>query len=454
MDVREQACREHPLNGSFSAHEKFCQLIFDGFLCWMATRAGELAHQPCPSARASDSIVNTFQATKQCDLDGNWYVSPEQGKVWTNYSECDLRSYSNGTAVLNINVRLNKSFIHLLHEWLPTLKCITHYGYWISLITLLFCVFILISIKKLHCARNVLHIHFFMSFILRATAYLLKTALIVDGLAFRSDLATNSNGVPNYITEHFNWVCKFVMSTWYYFTQANFMFMLMEGIYLHNLMFLNLFSEKSSVRIYYLFGWGIPLCFIPTWAVLRTLYDDDMCWTTSNNDYILWLTKVPRDLSVLINFSLFVSIMRILCIKIKSMYVQHNKVKYRRLLRSTLTLMLIYAVPYTLSVLCLGVVSYYRETMVELIWICYDQIFSAFQGLLMGLIYCLLNSEVRSEVRQQFYSFRYSFQTAKRTRATRTISHTMQFTIPIPIKEDPEHRRTTDCNCYKSTENL
>lgn len=34
------------------------------------------------------------------------------------------------------------------------------------------------------------------------------------------------------------------------------MFMLMEGIYLHNLMFLNLFSEKSSVRIYYLFGWG------------------------------------------------------------------------------------------------------------------------------------------------------------------------------------------------------
>lgn len=59
MDVREQACREHPLNGSFSAHEKFCQLIFDGFLCWMATRAGELAHQPCPSARASDSIVNT-----------------------------------------------------------------------------------------------------------------------------------------------------------------------------------------------------------------------------------------------------------------------------------------------------------------------------------------------------------------------------------------------------------
>lgn len=37
---------------------------------------------------------------------------------------------------------------------------------------------------------------------------------------------------------------------------ANYMLILMEGIYLHNLMFLTLFFDSSHIAIYYTIGWG------------------------------------------------------------------------------------------------------------------------------------------------------------------------------------------------------
>lgn len=51
-------------------------------------------------------------------------------------------------------------------------------------------------------------------------------------------------------------MCKAITALRYYFIQANFMFILMEGVYLHNLIYCNLFSDNSSVRFYYLAGWG------------------------------------------------------------------------------------------------------------------------------------------------------------------------------------------------------
>ena len=53
-----------------------------------------------------------------------------------------------------------------------------------------------------------------------------------------------------------NWVCKLITSLWQYFIMANYSWILMEGLYLHNLIFLALFSDTSSITPYVGLGWG------------------------------------------------------------------------------------------------------------------------------------------------------------------------------------------------------
>lgn len=56
-------------------------------------------------------------------------------------------------------------------------------------------------------------------------------------------------------------MCKAIVSAWHYFIVSNYMMVLMEGVYLHNLMFLNLFSDNTRITVYYVMGWGAKLLF-------------------------------------------------------------------------------------------------------------------------------------------------------------------------------------------------
>lgn len=47
-----------------------------------------------------------------------------------------------------------------------------------------------------------------------------------------------------------------IISIWQYFILANYTWILMEGLYLHNLIFLALFTDTSSISLYIGLGWG------------------------------------------------------------------------------------------------------------------------------------------------------------------------------------------------------
>lgn len=53
-----------------------------------------------------------------------------------------------------------------------------------------------------------------------------------------------------------SWLCRTVISIWQYCIMANYSWILMEGLYLHNLIFLALFSDTSSITLYVVLGWG------------------------------------------------------------------------------------------------------------------------------------------------------------------------------------------------------
>ncbi|KAK5643639.1 hypothetical protein RI129_007484 [Pyrocoelia pectoralis] len=426
LDIKRKECyQNNSLGGNFKVNEVYCKLVFDGIMCWNATKSGTLAKQLCPSYLPSSQNF----ATKKCESNGEWYINTEFNRSWTNYSEC-WQIIDDETALINFDSIENSTIYHI---WFPIIKHVSQSGYVVSLIALFFAMIIFLSIKKLQCPRNRLHMHLFASFIMRGFMSLLKDFIFVEGIALKSDLVY-TDGILKYTKQHYNWICKVITSSRNYFIMANYTLILMEGIYLHNLIFLTLCSDKTKITLYYLIGWAFPLLFIIPWILMRFYYEDTMCWTTSTNTNYLLLIHGPIALSIIVNFILFIMIVRILLMKLNSIYIQHQRTKYRRLLRSTLILIPLFGVPYVISLMML-----YSSTInktAEIIWIFFDQTFSAFQGFFVALVYCLLNTEVHNEIKHKYVSIRDRHEHNKQSRE-RTISHTLQCpTVIMPLNED------------------
>ncbi|RZC38229.1 parathyroid hormone/parathyroid hormone-related peptide receptor-like [Asbolus verrucosus] len=170
---------------------KLCELVFDGFMCWPQTPAGILANQSC-----SNKYVNGAKkgfATKQCDENGQWLIPDGFTKHWTNYSACGNFTF--------IKQSLDDKNIYI--KWVPIIKNITQFGYILSTIFLITALFVFIHIKRLHCARNKLHGHLFVSFVVRALMSLIKDGLFVKGIALAHDVVY-VNGEPQFIKENYS----------------------------------------------------------------------------------------------------------------------------------------------------------------------------------------------------------------------------------------------------------
>ncbi|GFT83458.1 transposable element Tc3 transposase [Trichonephila clavipes] len=83
---------------------------------------------------------------------------------------------------------------------------------------------------------------------------------------------------------------------------ANYCWILMEGLYLHNLVFLSMFTDTAGILKYGILGWGLPLFFIIPWiivkATLEDLFDEAHFWL---NGYVnkqncrIWSEANPQE---------------------------------------------------------------------------------------------------------------------------------------------------------------
>ncbi|XP_060530346.1 parathyroid hormone/parathyroid hormone-related peptide receptor-like [Cylas formicarius] len=394
---------------------KGCRRVFDGLYCWPETEPGALATQNCTNeywrATNKDGLV-----TKQCNHNSTWFVDPDR-ESGTNFSQC-------GGIYIFDNSLSNGTIDPIYETWLPIIKDTAYVGYSVSILSLAMALAIFVNIKRLHCERNKLHVNLFLSFVMRALMFILKDALYVRGTALRNDATYDEDGDAYF---NYSWLCRILISVRYYFILSNFTFMLMEGLYLHNLIFLNLFSENHGTTAYCVTGWALPALFITSWMILRALFENTLCWTQKDDKHISLLIDVPVGVTVVINFILFIIIVRVLVLKLHftSTFIQQRK-KYRKLLKSTLILIPLFGIPYILSL----VSSFYvhRSKILEVTWLFFDQTFTAFQGLFAALVYCLLNSEVQIEIKRKYCSIKE--QNDKEFRRSRTIScNTQQFSL-------------------------
>nr|XP_042908202.1 secretin receptor [Parasteatoda tepidariorum] len=351
----------------------FCPQTWDGAYCWPYAEAGTLVVKQCP-----DYIYGfnpNASASKFCTEDGSWWSHPLLNKTWTNYSLCGdpVPPPNNVDGVFDVHI--------------PVIKAISQVGYALSLTLLLIACLLLGSVRRLRCPRNNLHLQLFASFILRAAVSLFRD------LTYGTSLDQNSI------------MCKVLYSVWQYCLMANYCWILMEGLYLHNLVFLSMFTDTTGILKYGILGWGLPILFVIPWIVVKATFEDNLCWTVNKNPYYFWIIRGPITASIVLNLIFFINITRVLFLKMfSSQAIQSRRYRYRKWFKSTLVLVPLFGVHYALLLTVSFVAN--RSEALEVTWLYIDQTFSSFQGSFVALLYCFLNGEVQSEVRKMIERFR------------------------------------------------
>nr|XP_057939975.1 glucagon receptor isoform X1 [Doryrhamphus excisus] len=356
------------LNTTSPATGVVCNRTFDQYVCWPDGLPGTTVNVSCPWFLPWHHKVQQGLVYRFCSKDGRW----EQ----KNTSECEDDTGQ-------------QQYGRILSQF----RIMYTVGYSLSLGALLLALGILITFRKLHCMRNNIHMNLFASFILRAISILVKDALLT------LTLDTSSSGDTRAQT----WVnipavmwCRGAVVMMQYTVMANNYWLLVEGIYLHSLLVITVFREKKYFYIYLAIGWGAPLIFVSPWITVKYLYENEECWERNINMGYWWIIRSPILVAYLINFFIFIRIIKILMSKLRAHQMRYTDYKFR-LAKSTLTLIPLLGIHAILFTFVIDE-SVPKGSMLRLLRLFCDLLLNSFQGLLVAILYCFVNKEVQSEI--------------------------------------------------------
>uniref|UniRef100_A0A3Q3WJD5 Uncharacterized protein n=1 Tax=Mola mola TaxID=94237 RepID=A0A3Q3WJD5_MOLML len=337
--------------------ESGCKGLWDSIACWERAEIGEVVTIPCPR------VLKT--------------VFGRNGNISRNCTSAGWSDiFPNITSACGSDTSQDKLVFYVVVQTLYTL------GHSLSLIALTTGSTILCLFRKLHCTRNYIHLNLFFSFILRAVAVLVKDDILFN----RNSQCSNQPSLVG---------CKASLVFFQYFIMANFFWLLVEGLYLHTLLVV-IFSENRHFIVYMFIGWGTRTRYIVVTIWLFIVFF--RCWETNDNPIPNWVINGPIGFSIMVNFILFISIIRILVQKLRCPDVGGNdQSQYRRLTKSTLLLIPLFGIHYVVFVSL-------SESIAEDYKIFFDLALGSFQGLVVAILYCFLNSEVQGELKRKWRS--------------------------------------------------
>ncbi|XP_031648185.1 parathyroid hormone 2 receptor isoform X4 [Oncorhynchus kisutch] len=310
--------------------DDLCPPGWDGLICWPQGSTGVLTKVPCPSYIYD--FNHQGHAYRKCDVNGSWVSVEGLNRTWSNYSDC-LRFLLPGQEE-------EKDFFDRLYVMYTI-------GYALSFISLLGAIVIIGYFRRLHCTRNYIHMHMFMSFVLRAVSIFVKDKVVHTngGLQeFDTALMDNYKTISAKPLDKSQFVgCKITVLLFIYFLATNYYWILVEGLYLHSLIFMAFYSDTKYLWGFTLIGWGVPALFVAAWAVVRATLADA-----------------------------------------------------RKLAKSTLVLVLVFGVHYIVFV---GMPHSIKGVGWEVRMYC-ELFFNSFQGFFVSIIYCYCNAEVQAEIKK------------------------------------------------------
>ncbi|CAL8348266.1 unnamed protein product [Gadus morhua 'NCC'] len=333
-----------------------CQPFWDAVLCWPNAGEGETIHKACPAVFSLFGN-NTGSVSRNC-TDQGWSIPFPQ---------------------YHIACSVDDDIPETVQAYFTTVKLIYTVGYGTSLASLSIAVLILLLFRRLHCARNFIHIQLFTTFILKAAAVFIK-----DTTLFSSEDTDHCNLSTFY--------CKAAVVFCHYCAMTNFFWLLAEALFLNSLLLSSFYHSRRCLWGYGLLGWGVPVLFIMPWMVSRVYFEDTECWDINDNSPYWWFIKGPIVVSIGVNFMLFLNIIRILMQKLNPRLIQfNNSSQYRRLTKSTLLLIPLFGSHYMVFNF---LPDYFNVNM----RLCVELCVGSFQGLVVAVLYCFLNQEVQKEL--------------------------------------------------------
>ncbi|KAI4891451.1 hypothetical protein NFI96_025140 [Prochilodus magdalenae] len=335
-----------------------CKGFWDNISCWDGAEVGQTVTIPCPPVLKT-LFNRNGNISINCTADG-----------WSDV-------FPNITSVCGTETTQDKLVFYMVVKTLYTL------GHSLSLIALITGSIILCMFRRLHCTRNYIHLNLFLSFILRAVAVLVKDSVLFSH-------STTCSNQPSLVG------CRASLVFFHYFIMANFVWLLVEGLYLHTLLLVT-FAKNTRFLSYLMIGWGVPALFVFSWILTRHQLEDTDCWERNEHPVPKWVINGPVMFSIMVNFILFISIIRILLQKLRCPDVGGNdQSQYRRLAKSTLLLIPLFGIHYVIFVSLNESLTDYK--------IFFDLALGSFQGLVVAILYCFLNSEVQYELRRKWQS--------------------------------------------------
>uniref|UniRef100_A0A669EUP2 Glucagon receptor a n=1 Tax=Oreochromis niloticus TaxID=8128 RepID=A0A669EUP2_ORENI len=330
-----------------------CNRTFNNYACWPDGLPNTTVVVPCP-----------------------WYLP------WHRKG----KRYKNEKDLTNVCSDLQQYYVHI--------RIMYTVGYSLSLVALVLALGILIFFRKLHCMRNNIHMNLFASFILRALSVLIKDALFETSNIAQGLNRDQEQGFPPASITMIS--CRIAMVMMQYSIMANSYWLLVEGIYLHNLLVITVFTERNYFKIYQCIGWGTPLIFLVPWVAIKYLYENQHCWEQNINMKYWWIIRAPILAAVMINFLIFIHIIKILVSKLRAHQMRYTDYKFR-LAKSTLTLIPLLGIHNVVFIFATDE-STSGSIGLRLTRLFSDLFFSSFQGLLVAILYCFVNKEVQSEI--------------------------------------------------------
>ncbi|XP_063168691.1 gastric inhibitory polypeptide receptor [Candoia aspera] len=363
-----------------------CNRTFDMYACWDDALPNTSAQVPCPwylpwhQQASSDSALSlpagfVFQ---KCGADGQWVIDAS-GLPWRDHSQC---------------MGLNNDLPFQEHLWiLEQFRLMYTVGYSVSLMALLVALVILAAFRKLRCIRNYIHMNLFLSYVLRAASILVRDTLL--WLHFPKEPQVDLLRLPR---EQAVAGCRLAQILTQYCVCANYFWLLVEGLYLHNLLGPMAFSEESYFPVYLLLGWGTPVLFVIPWGILRYLYENNECWERNDNMGYWWIIRCPILVSIFVNFVIFIRVIKILVSKLQAQQMRYTDYKCR-LAKSTLTLIPLLG---THEVAFALVTEEQAQGTLRYVKFFFELFLNSFQGVLVSTLYCFVNKEVQSEIQRKW----------------------------------------------------
>ncbi|XP_021374228.1 PDF receptor-like [Mizuhopecten yessoensis] len=417
-----------------------CNATWDTILCWPAARVGTVTFLPCPQLPGLDVTKHGF---RRCGAEGRWegkfpgdFSNP---KGYTNYTNC----YTPEAYDIWKKFYANKSSAQrqMIKDIVVGTRTMEIVGLWVSLVSSLISLFIFSYFRSLRCHRTRIHRNLFVSISVQT---IVRLILYVDQFVAqaggRSTIGTTgmSEGATIFETPV---LCEFLYAMIEYTKTVQFMWMLIEGLYLHNMIAVSVFSGRPNYIVFYLMGWGVPLPFTIGWVTTMALSHTARCWFPYYFLPYYWIIEAPRVAVIAINLMFLLNIIRVLVIKLRRSQTNEPQVtKVRKAVKAALVLLPLLGItnfvvmtdPPADNVTKFGIWSYTTYFLVS------------FQGFLISLLYCFLNGEVQLTLRKRWERYRHSrvVQSASFRRLSRSFSVFTSIT-EVPNTTVNQNRRSS-----------